>query len=177
MKRPISILLTVLLILSLCACEIQNDDDYISPIDLYYVRIQDPENLHHGSDNSVIAVHTIEGKGLKEDLAYLLSLYFRGPSDPELESPFPRGTSLVEWSLTDSLLTLTLSDSFATLTGIDLTLACACLTITCLSLTEAEQVQIQAQTVQLDGKQSITMDKSIILLLDDSSTIPTETED
>ncbi len=174
MKRTASIILILALLLGLCACG-ETKNDLEDPVNLYYLRVQNLEELYHGSADSVIMAEQVEGLGHRKDMAYFLSLYFRGPTDAALVSPCPAGTKLVGYELADSVLYLTLSDNFAELSGIDLTLACACLTMTFLELTEAEAVQIQAETELLDGKSSIIMDADIILLLDDG-TITTETE-
>lgn len=168
MKRITSIVLALLMLLPLCACERNEKEELKDPVTFCYLRVQNPEALHHSSAGSVIATEKREGTGIQEDLTALLQLYLNGPASEELYSPFPRGTKLVSWERSDSTLTVILTNEFATLTGMDLTLACASLTMTCLSLTDAKSVQIQAESENLDGKTSIIMNRNDLVLTDGS---------
>lgn len=174
MKRIVTLLLIFSILLPLCACT-QQQEEYEVPVRFYYLRRQDPEHLHHGSADSVLAPETREAAGHLGDLAYLLEQYLAGPESPELVSPCPAGMTVVSAKMEASNLILVLSDEFASLTGIDLTLACACLTRTCMEMSNAQAVQISTQTALLEGKHSITMDTQDLMLLDEMATDPTET--
>jgi len=61
---------------------------------------------------------------------------------------------------------IVLCDEFATLKGLDLTIACACLSRTVIALTGCHEVIISAESMQLDGKNFITLSRDSYLLLD-----------
>lgn len=167
MKRLISCLLSAALLLSLCACTTQQDE-FEDPVSFYYLQVQLTEQIHHGSVHSVITPEIREGKQLRQDLTQLLKQYLAGPGTETVRSPFPAGTSLIGWEMDGTTLCITLSDDIANLTGIDMTLACACLAKTCLEFGQYGSVRIRAESLSLDGKVSITINESILLLLDDT---------
>ena len=67
-------------------------------------------------------------------LGPLLELYFRGPTQDDLISPFPDGTEVISVSQEDGT-ELTLSSTFFSLQGVDLAVACACLARTVCAYT------------------------------------------
>lgn len=67
-------------------------------------------------------------------LGPLLELYFRGPTQDNLISPFPDGTEVISVSQEDGT-ELTLSSTFFSLQGVDLAVACACLARTVCAYT------------------------------------------
>lgn len=173
MKRLICILLCLFLIVMSSACA-QQQSEFTDPVAFYYLRVQDPDSIHHGSIDSIIAPDIREGHDLRGNTELLLQRYLSGPVSDTCRSPFPVGTYLVQYEMDGTTLSVTLSDHVARLTGMDLTLACACMTRTLLDLTDANAVRIQAETLYLDGKASITMNQSILVLLDEP--IATESE-
>lgn len=166
MKRFLCIILCLLLLLSMTACG-HKKEEFTDPVHYYYLRVQSQDNIHHGSDDSVMLPEVREGHGLLEDTGRLLENYLAGPVSETCRSPFPAGTVLVGWEMDGTTLCVTLSDQAAELTGIDLTLACACLARTFMELTGAGAVRIRAESLELDGKVSITMNQSILVLLDE----------
>ena len=123
----------------LCACS-QTPKD--SQVPFYYPRAE----YKHGIPNGVITSEIHEISGHNDDLRYLLALYLQGPSDPELRTPFPSGTVLVDMMQYEREVTITLSSTAALLEGIDLTIACACLAETCFTICDVSQVRIQSLT-------------------------------
>lgn len=167
MKRLSVLLLLFLMLPALCACAPEKEID--APVSYHYLRApQSNGEIHHGSADSVITAEIRESAGHEGDYAYLLEIYLLGPLDPDYRTPYPVGTFLEEFSLENGIADITLSDNFGELTGIDLTLACGCLTLTVMDLTGAETVIIRAEDAQLDGKESITMDRGSIILTDDT---------
>lgn len=175
MKRFICIVLCFVMVFCLFACT-QQQEKFVKPISFYYLRVQLPDQIHHGAADSVISPEIREGQLISKDIKMLLDYYLAGPITADYDSPFPQGTTLVEWHTEGATLCVTLSDEAAELTGIELTLACACLTKTFLELREFEAVRIQAESLPLDGKASITMDDTSLLLLD-TTMIDTEPDD
>lgn len=163
MKRLISILIAVCLIISMSSCT--QGDEIASPVHYYYLRTE----FTYGASDSVIAAEVRESAGFENNYEALLDFYLSGPVNTEFLSPFPASTKLHSLSWENGVLCLTLSDSFAQLTGLDLSLACACLGKTCMELTGAEEVVLRAQTQQLDGEDTIIITADSFVLLDEEA--------
>ena len=168
MKRYICYLLVLSIILSFCACTSKEIDN---PIPFYYLR----KNFSFGSEDSMIAPEIVDGTQFSS-LSFTLSAYLRGPSDLALKSPFPAGTFLLGTDVQNNTLVITLSDNFASLTGVELTVACCALAKTAIAFTDVECVKIKAVTALLDGDASITIQESDIVLYDDYSAATDNTE-
>lgn len=159
MRKLICLLLLLSLLLTGCG-----EQDLKMPGNFYY-RLTD---LTYNNINGVIAPEARELDGLAEDPEALMEVYLSGPESRDLESPFPKNTTLEAWTLEDQTLTLTLSREFTALSGLDLTIACACITRTMLELTEAQQVVIRTADERLDNNVNVTMSDELLLLTDDS---------
>ena len=168
MKRLISLLLLCALVLSLSACQ-KEEQKIQEPVNFYYLR----QEATYGSADSLITTVIAEGMDYKNDPAGLLNLYLQVPEDSNYRSPFPSGTRIISMEHANSIVRLTLSENFAALTGMDLTIACACLTLTTLDLTGAGSVRISVEGTTLNGSDYIRMDRSCLTLLD---TINNETD-
>lgn len=161
MKKTLSLILFLALLLSTGGCAAEQPRD---PGNFYYRRV---ETAFEGTDG-VIAPEQRELQGIREDLDTLLQTYFDGPTGEELESPFPRDTALLSWSMTGTTLNLNLSQTFAELSGVDLTIACACICRTFTELTGAETILIQADGAPLGGGTSIKISGDMLSMADDS---------
>ena len=161
MKRLTAILLLCAIALSLGACNDRQEKIQV-PVNFYYPR----QEATYGASDSLIAPVTAEGMGYSNDPVGLLTVYLQGPGDNRYRSPFPEGTRIVSMELVNGIVRLTLSENFAALTGMDLTIACACLTLTALDLTGANSVRISAEGTTLSGSDYIRMDRSCLTLLD-----------
>lgn len=165
MKRILCILLCLCCVL--CGCN-RGIETPKSPVSFYYLR----NDFSYGNKDLVIGMELRESFGHEDDYVYLLNLYLLGPNSENLDKMFPVGSSVVEISQEENAVTVTLSDAFAQLSGINLSAACVCLTKTVCALTGCAQVTIQAQTLLLDSSKSITMTDDSGLL-QDSYTGPT----
>lgn len=147
-----SIIAHILIVCALLtACEMAHKS---AAINFYYRAEQfsfEPE------DSAVIAESR---KEILDHLAYnkIIEKYLEGPMSTDLYDPFPDGTTLVSITVDQQTASIVLSNAFAQLTGIDLTVACACLSLTVGELTRCPKVQISAQNALLDNRQSITID-------------------
>ena len=168
MKRLFTILLLFLMLPCLCACA--KEEKLINPVAYHYLRApQANGEISHGSADSIIAAEIREGDGYQENYNYLLDIYLLGPLDRDYRSPYPVGTSMKDFQLDGTTARILLSDDFGKLSGIDLTLACGCLTLTIMDLTGADTVTVMAEDTLLDGRESITMNRSNMILTDDSA--------
>lgn len=154
MKKWIVIALALALILSCAACS-AGQEDFDAPVQFYYL----PEQMSFGPDGNTFACEIRDAKDY-EDLESLLNLYLCGPADENVRHPFPEGTKIVSLTKNDEVTEIVLSDSFASLSGIDLTLACACLSQTVFGISDAQAVSISAETRQLDRSTAIIIRNS-----------------
>lgn len=152
MKKIVSILLLACLLLTGCGSHIKE------PVTFYYVRASYQEDMQN-----IIATEERESSGHRQDLSYLMALYFMGPAGDDLVSPIPRGCSLLHVSIEGGVITLELSDTENSMTDAQFSLACACLSLTCLDMTLADSVTV------LSGNRSVTMTADNLVLLDSST--------
>lgn len=139
MKRILSLVIIAFLTFSLCACQDNSED---AP-GFYYPRSFDKDQ--YNSFQPVIAPDSREPVAGK-DLRYLIQLYMEGPVSEELYSPFPEGLRLLGLILEEDCITISLSQEYLSLEGIDLTLAGACLAKTCFSLSDVSRIRVQCGT-------------------------------
>lgn len=156
----ISIILIVCIVLFACSTTNNN-----AQLKFYYCTAQ----LKFGSGDS--PVQSENRKEALDRLAYdrIIEQYLEGPISPDLNSPYPDGTSLISITVEQQTANVILNDAFAQLTGIDLTMACTCLSLTVGELTGCVKVQISAQNALLDNKQSITIDTNSISFVDSNT--------
>ncbi len=168
MKRILCILIGLCCVLCGCSRGIEKPK---APVSFYYLR----SDISYDTKDSVIDMELRESFGHEEDYVYLLNLYLLGPTSENLTKMFPEGSTVVEVIREENAVTVTLCDTFAQLSGINLTTACVCLTKTVCAMTGCSQVTIQAETLLLDSCKSITMTKDSGLL-QDSYTSPAEAQ-
>lgn len=152
MKKFISISLLLCLLLTGCGSRIKE------PVTFYYIRTSYQEDMQ-----SILATEERESTGHRQDLSYLMALYFMGPANEDLTSPIPRGVNLLHVSMEGGVITLELTDTENTMTESQFSLACACLSLTCLDMTLADSVTI------VSGNRSVTMTAENLVLLDSST--------
>ncbi len=165
-KRFFPVLLALLL---LCGCGAEKDEP-AGGICFYYPR----SDILYGAEDGVIAAEEQEVAPGEHPAQWLLEDYLAGPDDPQLRSPFPAGTKLLELRQENEHLILILSDEFFTLEGISMTLACASLSKTCFSITGATELTLRSS----DSSQRIVLAADSFIFTDDgdpiSMTIGTE---
>ena len=161
MKKLISLLLCAAALFSLAACDASRCR---TPGNFYY-RKTDPS---YGSSEGLIAPEIRELCSYEENFPEILDGYFAGPDSRSLESPFPRDVHVVSWDLTEEMLSLNLSESFAALSGVDLSVACSCIARTFLELLPVERVCIEAESKLLNGQNAIVLTRDNMSFADDS---------
>ena len=172
MKKS-TILLILVLIMILSGCKFGNSvpDE---PVNFYYPWADLESTMKQNPQCTAIGSEEHDISGNRNSLSYVLSLYFLGPQDSTLVSPFPQNTSVLSIQNEEGLLTLELSTNFAQLKGIDLTVACTCLAKTCFDLTGAESVLIQSAIDDPEIAVNFTLNRGNLLLSDArQETIPT----
>ena len=160
-KRLTAVLILLALLIGLMAgCSfIASTKD---PLMLYYRRaeIAYEENGLIGSENADFA--------LERSAEPLADRYFDGPRKDGLVSPFPKGTELVSASVSNGVLSLELTDAFANLSGVDLSLALSCISMTFSQLEGVEEVELSTEHLPIGGQAKIRLDRDQILLEDNS---------
>lgn len=168
MKRTVSLLLCLVLLVSITACQ---GGKYRDPGSFYYHRTE----ISYSSGDGVIAPEERELSGIRDDVGALLNAYLSGPKSDGLESPFPPDTRLLSWELQEDRLVLNFNSTLAALSGVELTIACACVARTFLELLPVEQVVISADGALLSGETCITLTKGSILYYDDGLDLLSQT--
>lgn len=98
---------------------------------------------------------TPEGAAETEEQAErLVSALLTAPEDPSLHSPFPAGTALRKVSVARGQATVDLSEEYASLSGVDLTVADCCLTLTLTQLKGVYAVRVTANGRELPYRET-----------------------
>ena len=163
MKKLITCILLLCICVSFFGCK--SKQALTSPVPYYYRRME----LSYEGSGSVIAAEQRESRGHENDIGYLLSQFLKGPESSAFSRTFPLGTQLISFEHSDLEAHIVLTDIFAGLTGMDLTIACACITMTVIELTGVQTVHIRTESQLLNNMQTITMDKSSLVLFDSSA--------
>ena len=114
-------------------------------------------------DGSAILSEPYQGEadpGPRELMEALLS----GPTEEELNSPFPSGVSLRSWGLEEGVLVLNLSEQYGGLADVSLTLADYCLVLTLSQVDGVDAVQIQSAGHTYHSRSHQTMQAEEALL-------------
>lgn len=168
MKRNWSLILCSFLLLGLCACGLaakpKEKPAPEQPVNFYYQA--DASDFSGGAIQAEIRDLGPETLPVEE----ILALYFRGPVSDNLRSPFPADLAVDEASLSGGVLTLAFNDAYASLSGVQLTLANACLVYTMVQFEGVERVCLQTAGSTLSGQLSVPLQAEDFLLVDDSDT-------
>ena len=127
MKRVLTLMLALCLIFSGCGAQKTNGQGNQV---LFYYEQRGASELTADSMIASESRNTYAGA-----LGPVLELYFRGPKQDSLISPFPDGTEVISVSQENGTTELTLSNAFYSLQGVNLAVACACLTQTVCAYT------------------------------------------
>ena len=165
MKKIIALILLSALLLGGCGSSSSEET-----VKFYYLR----GNMEYGAPDGAISYEERDVSGHKNNPKYLLSLYFQGPLDPNLVSPYPTSFRTLKVQVSDDQIHVALDPSFNTLKDLDLTIACVCLARTCMSIADTDTVIIES--IASDG--TVLLNKTITAddLLTEESLIPEQTQ-
>ena len=160
MKRLLCLLLALLLLV-LSACRREEAPAPQQPFSFYYRAA----HTDYESETGPLGMETRDLGERPLSMTELFTLYLAGPADASLVTPFPRGLELQSATLVGATLTLRLSGEYASLQGVDASIADACIVRTALGLTNIRSVRIVSEQ---DGEvlRSVTLDGSDVLLVD-----------
>ena len=168
MKKLMIFFLTVLLLLPLlsaCREPAATAEQMKTPVDFFYRR----REIGAGDANSVLGIQTVDFGDKLPDTAQMLERYLDGPTDDELDSPFPKGTVVLSVSVARNTVSLQMGGTYADLNGINASVADACLCKTLLKFEAAEKIVLSVADQSGVTARSVSITDSDILLLDDSS--------
>ena len=164
MKKVISLLLGILIVLSFCACNSSNEN-FQEPINFYYCTEEITYNTKHG----VVKPEIREGIIYSNNVQMMLRAYLEGPIDSSYVSYIPSEAKLVSFQRNNTEAFVTFSEEFAELTGIKLTTACSCVAMTISEYCGVDVLYIRAENSQLDNKDAIKISIADIVLMDELS--------
>lgn len=172
MKRFFSFLFLLVFLLGCCGCNTTNQEDDQKTVVFYYCT----DIISYETDNGVIATEVRSTAYDSEDLKDLLDLYFEGPVNVNLVSPFPSGLIIEDITVSDNRVQVSLNSIFSELNGLDATLASICLVKTVQELTETDCVILSYENSVTGKRHNITFDHDSYLL-SDNTVIDTDTEE
>lgn len=171
MKRILTFLLLTALLLSGCA---SGQDRSNEPVTFYYLRQYDGQDGYglFFSDGAIGAEER-DISGHRNDLNYLLTLYMQGPTDSNLQFPFPVGSKILETRLEAGKLTVVMNPISSRFNEMDVTVSCACIAKTCMGLADVTEVTVEAYSPNGSVLFSRTFtDENLIL--EDTGSLPSE---
>ena len=115
---------------------------------------------------------TLEDSGLstEELAAALVTELLKGPADPTLKSPFPKGTALLSAEQKGTELRVDLSAAYSTLSGVGLSLADYAITLTLTQLPDVARVRITVAGRELDYRsRQVFLARDILTVPKDAS--------
>ena len=167
MKRIISILLVLLILVSACGCVGSNHDIDV-PASFYYRT--DPATSN--APTPIFSAEIRETADLNNNALDILNRYVAGPVSEGYLSPFPAGVTVNSIERNGERVIITMNDAFGALTGVALTSACTCVVLTVIELIDCQEVTIQCQSAPLDGAASISMSIDGLHLMDTTDITP-----
>lgn len=160
MKKLLAYILIASCLMSLAGCsETQSGGNWVA---FYYPRTE----IVYGISDGVISSEKRQIAEENSSVESILMQYLSGPETGEFRSPFPEFCRIISISQQQDGITVTLSDDFAELTGMELSVACSCLALTVTAVTGQDCVTIQTQTHTLDGRAAVTVISSALNLTD-----------
>ena len=161
MRKAICALLALSLLLAACA---DKPEPSTEGYELYYAAMPYESG---GGDAIRAAAARVPKDGAQSTQALAEALVERlltAPAEDALRSPFPAGTSLQKLTVAGGRATVDLSEQYARLSGIDLSVADACLTLTLTQLDGVYAVRITADGRELPYRTTQLMTAADALL-------------
>lgn len=162
MRRIMSIVILIILLLSLTGCQ-QEEAELVHPVQLFYCS----KTVNFHLEDGLFASEVREFDSWENKPREFLNEYLAGPVSPDLVSPFPVGGWIIELSKKGKNVNVVLNINFTRLSPNELSTACACLSMTIFELMDAESVQIETSGYNTD--QSVILMTRDNLLFSDNS--------
>lgn len=158
MKKRCFLILCALLLLAACAAPAGDEGGYT----IYCLT-----NLDSAATGGADAIYPLtvsaEGETDERIASHLLSKMLAADGET-YNSPLPRGTRVLDVNIENGLATVNLSDTYASLSGMDLTLADACITLSLCQLPSVERVSVLVEGRSLPYRERQVMAAGDVLL-------------
>lgn len=147
MKRAAALIFVFALLLTACAApaEEASPDDYT----LYYATLLDGSDGGDAIQPTTVRVANSTALTTTALAEALVRELLTTPEEADLRSPFPSGTQLQKLTVAGGRAAVDLSEQYARLSGVDLSLADYCVTLTLTQLTGIYAVRITANGREL----------------------------
>ena len=144
MKKRLLLLPAILLLALLFGCKryAERKSEPIQPFLFYYRAV----NTSFSDENGLIRPETRDLGNNSYSDEELFRLYLMGPTISSLSSPFPKDVELLGVDRSGSQITLQLRERYASMTGINSSIADVCLARTALQLEGVRKVRIRVES-------------------------------
>lgn len=159
--RKLTLLLCLVLLIQLFPGCSSGKDEFITPVNFYYVN----KEITYNSDKDVINSEVREGAQFR-NTDDLLKAYLSGPLSDDMQNLIPLGTTLISFTTEDDSAYIQFSSHFSGLSGVRLISASAALLLTVHDYAGINQITISAENSQLDDKDELTLSMDDIVLFD-----------
>ncbi len=154
MKRILSFLLMIAVLVCFCACnQNTNNENYLN---FYYCSTEQT----FGSENGIFAIEERLISCKPDEYRLILEEFLRGPRVNGCISPFPGGTVLEDFKLKDGYASIVLSPHMALQANANLIVCCACLCQTLFEFPEFETIEISIANNQINGESRLVFNKN-----------------
>lgn len=160
-------ILAVLLLVG-CAAVTAEQTKYVNPMNFYYLSREGG----HDAQSGALAYQTVDLLRSDRTVEDVVEEYLQGPDSWSLRSPFPAGTTCEGIWMDADVLCLRMSEEYAQLSGIYLTLANACLTMTMQQLDFVNGVRIVTDETTLSEQNRTALAMSDFVLSDKAADYP-----
>lgn len=157
-KRLLPLLGAALLLLSACSGGLGESAAPEGAYQVYYV-VSDQERCAAAVDYEYYVP-----EGDIPLVAELMGQLLDGPETLGLESPFPEGVRLLNWSMWENQVRVNLSEQYGGLSGVGLTLADYCIALTLCQVEGVEQVYITVEGEEMAFRRVQQMSADDVLL-------------
>ena len=154
-KRLACLLLAMVLLLSGCAAAAVAAAEQEEFCQLYYP-VRDMARAAGGDalGTEASALRKDDSQSLETQAEILMNALLAGPTDQELETPFPEGTRLLDVEIRGSHASVNVTTAYRNLSGIALTLADYCITLTLTQLSAIRSVSVLVRGQELSYRDS-----------------------
>ncbi len=174
MKRYLALLLSGVFLLAAAACGTAEPARKTPTYGLYFMEAELKEANGRGALRAETAyLPKLEGAEPEEVAAGLMEALLQGPLDMTLKSPIPAGTSLLSLKLQGDRATVDLSASYASLSGVALTLADYAVALTLTQVPEISSVKITVRGQELAYRDKQIFASRDVLLMPEEDVVGT----
>ena len=166
MKIRIGCLLLALLLLTGCAAV---PEEMVNPVNFYLLTGDETDGLER--TGTALTAQTVDLGNCDITINEILDRYLETASSGA-EPLFPEGLEYEDLTLENGILSVNFNDVFATLSGVDLSLAAAALTLTLTQIDGVDGVSIRSSGTILSGDWKEVFTAADFLLTDTSAVHP-----